>query len=129
MVSPFDYHCKVLEIVLDDENDLSERILKRQYRKFCLLYHPDKQNAVSSCKFVEISNAYEYLGKYMGYIDDDDYDDDEEAENVLNLNIKKTILHFPLLIYLFNIRYSFFLTHFSPTLPNIQQPALYAVLQ
>ena len=74
--------CETLNIVVENEDELTESILKKQYRKYCLLYHPDKQNTMTSCKFLEISKAYEYLGKYMGYIDDDDYyyDDYEEYE-------------------------------------------------
>ena len=56
-LSPFDYYCDILDIVVDDENELSEKILKRQYRKLCLLYHPDRHNTSSSCNFIEISNA------------------------------------------------------------------------
>ena len=102
-LSQFNYCCKLLDIVVDDENDLSETILKRQYRKFCLLYHPDKHNMESS-KFVEISNAYEFLGKYMGYIDDDDYNDDDhnnETDYIFDSNIQRIgnyIVHHSILL-------------------------------
>lgn len=81
-LSEYQESCKTLNIVVENEDELTETILKKQYRKYCLLYHPDKQNTITSCKFLEISKAYEYLGKYMGYIDDDDYyyDDYEEYE-------------------------------------------------
>ena len=81
-LTEYEESCKTLNIVVDNEDELTESILKKQYRKYCLLYHPDKQNTITSCKFLEISKAYEYLGKYMGYIDDDDYyyDDYEEYE-------------------------------------------------
>ena len=81
-LSAYEQSCKTLNIVVENEDELTESILKKQYRKYCLLYHPDKQNTITSCKFLEISKAYEYLGKYMGYIDDDDYyyDDYEEYE-------------------------------------------------
>jgi DnaJ-class molecular chaperone len=81
-LSEYEESCKTLNIVVENEDELTESILKKQYRKYCLLYHPDKQNTITSCKFIEISKAYEYLGKYMGYIDDDDYyyDDYEEYE-------------------------------------------------
>ncbi len=79
-LSEYEISCKILNIVVENEDELTEVILKKQYRKCCLLYHPDKQNTTSSCKFLEISNAYEYLGKYMGYIDDDDYIDDDYEE-------------------------------------------------
>jgi DnaJ-class molecular chaperone len=81
-LSEYEESCKTLNIVVENEDELTESILKKQYRKYCLLYHPDKQNTITSCKFLEISKAYEYLGKYMGYIDDDDYyyDDYEEYE-------------------------------------------------
>ena len=81
-LSEYKQSCETLNIVVENEDELTESILKKQYRKYCLLYHPDKQNTMTSCKFLEISKAYEYLGKYMGYIDDDDYcyDDYEECE-------------------------------------------------
>jgi DnaJ-class molecular chaperone len=81
-LSEYEQSCKILNIDIENEDELTEAILKKQYRKYCLLYHPDKQNTFTSCKFLEINKAYEYLGKYMGYIDDDDYyrDDDEDEE-------------------------------------------------
>lgn len=84
-LTEYEQSCKILNIVVDNEDELTESTLKKQYRKYCLLYHPDKQNTFTSCKFLEISKAYEYLGKYMGYMDDDDYCDDygeyEEYDN------------------------------------------------
>lgn len=75
-ITKYEYYCNVLNIVVSDENDLSESLLKRQYHKFCLLYHPDKKNInYSSRKFFEVSEAYDFLRKYMGFIDDDNYDD------------------------------------------------------
>ena len=86
-LSEYQESCKTLNIVVENEDELTETILKKQYRKYCLLYHPDKKNTTTSCKFLEISKAYEYLGKYMGYIDDDYYYDDyEECEEYNEIN-------------------------------------------
>ena len=48
--------CKILEI---NTNDLTKTILKKQYHKLALKYHPDK----NGCKenFQEINEAYSYL--------------------------------------------------------------------
>ena len=83
-LSEYEESCKTLNIVVENEDELTETILKKQYRKYCLLYHPDKKNTTTSCKFLEISKAYEYLGKYMGYIDDDYYYDDYEEYDEYN---------------------------------------------
>jgi DnaJ-class molecular chaperone len=93
-LSEYEKSCKILNIVVENEDELTESILKKQYRKYCLLYHPDKKNTFTSCKFLEISKAYEYLGKYMGYTDDDDYhyDDYEEYYDKYNENNGGTMI-------------------------------------
>ena len=86
-LSEYEQSCKTLNIVVENEDELTETLLKKQYRKYCLLYHPDKKNTITSCKFLEISKAYDYLGKYMGYVDDDYYYDDyEEYEEYNEIN-------------------------------------------
>ena len=83
------YHeyCSTLNIVVNNEDELTEFVLKKHYHKLCLVYHPDKlKDSSRSSKFQEINNAYNYLSKYMGYMDDDDYSDieiscDEEIWN------------------------------------------------
>ncbi len=86
-LSEYEHSCKILNIIVQNEDELTESILKKQYRKYCLLYHPDKNNTSTSCRFLEISKAYEYLGKYMGYIDDDyHYDDYEDYEEYNEIN-------------------------------------------
>jgi DnaJ domain len=73
----FQKSCNILKIV-NNEDELSESILKKHYHKLCLLYHPDKlKNTSPSTKFLEVNDAYNYLSKYMGYADDDDYSDIE----------------------------------------------------
>jgi len=54
--------CKILGIPEEDQYDIDEEVVKKQYRKYALLYHPDKNsNKDTAAKFVEIQNAYEYL--------------------------------------------------------------------
>ena len=36
------------------------------------MYHPDKQYTYKSFQFFDIGKAFEYLGIYMGSIDDDE---------------------------------------------------------
>jgi hypothetical protein len=68
--------CNNLQIV-DFNDEISEAMLKTQYRKMSLLYHPDKNRSDSSIKkFQEIHDSYEFLGKYLGYIDEDYYFDE-----------------------------------------------------
>jgi DnaJ-class molecular chaperone len=54
---------KALEILdISDTEELTESILKRQYRKMALIYHPDKNTSVDACiKFQEINDAYQFL--------------------------------------------------------------------
>lgn len=74
--------CKKLNISIDDEC-ISETTLKKQYRKMSLLYHPDKNKSGDAIQiFQEIHDSYEYLGKYLGYIDGDYYIDEYEEEKV-----------------------------------------------
>lgn len=97
MISNYEKSCRILNISTDNENDISSKILNRQYRKMSLLYHPDKNFNNTSEKFYEISNAYEYLEKYLGYIDDDNYydiEEEEEEEIHWSMNYKNRIFHF-----------------------------------
>lgn len=86
--SKYDKACEILNIQVENENEITEVKLTKHYRKMSLLYHPDKNKELDSTeKFREIFNSYEYLGKYLGYIDDDDYSDfdDEEYQNVTTI--------------------------------------------
>lgn len=83
----FQNSCKILKIDFENEDDLSESVLKKHYHKLCLIYHPDKLKQLSpSSDFLEVNNAYNYLSKYMGYADDDDYSDIEtDIETDINI--------------------------------------------
>jgi hypothetical protein len=55
--------CTILDI---ENNEITLEILKKQYRRKALQYHPDKNKSENaSSKFVEIRGAYEYLLKYL----------------------------------------------------------------
>lgn len=55
--------CSILDI---ENNEITVEILKKQYRRKALQYHPDKNKSEdASSKFVEIRGAYEYLLKYL----------------------------------------------------------------
>jgi hypothetical protein len=74
--------CKLLHLYEDENQDILEKTLIKQYRKLSLLYHPDKNKSFNSNeKFQEIHDAYEYLSKYLGYMDDD-LEEEVEVENL-----------------------------------------------
>lgn len=50
---------KTLEIDINDQ--LTEELIRTQYKKLALKYHPDKSGNNSAEKFIEIKNAYEFL--------------------------------------------------------------------
>jgi hypothetical protein len=57
---------KALDI-LEVREDVSEKDLKREYRKKLLLYHPDKNNSPdASAKFIAVQEAYAYLNRDNG---------------------------------------------------------------
>ena len=71
--------CSCLEI--DQDSEITDTILKRQYRRLALKYHPDKnKNNDSSDKFHMVKESYEYLMKFESYTDDDnDYFEESKA--------------------------------------------------
>lgn len=80
-ISKYEISCNILNIEVEDENDITEQLLKRKYHKCCLQYHPDKNKQITSKKFLEVNDAYDYLCKYLGYTDDDNYDDYDDYYN------------------------------------------------
>ena len=56
------------------ECQINREILRKNYFKCALQYHPDKQQESTSEKFNEIQEHYEILMKYYGYMDDDECD-------------------------------------------------------
>jgi hypothetical protein len=77
MESKYNEACDTLEICCKYDDDILETTLTKQYRKLSLIYHPDKNKSVNSSEeFQKINDAYQYLCKHLGYIDDDDYDYD-----------------------------------------------------
>jgi DnaJ-class molecular chaperone len=48
-ISEYEKSCNILNIVVDDENDITEAMLRKSYHRCCLMYHPDKNNEVTSC--------------------------------------------------------------------------------
>jgi hypothetical protein len=72
--------CKILGIVVVDEDEITETFLKKKYHKCCLLCHPDKNKGIGTLRFIEINGAYDYLNKYMGYTDDENYYDEQDDD-------------------------------------------------
>jgi hypothetical protein len=93
--------CRCLD--LPENNDpIDIDVIKRQYRIKALTYHPDKnKDPMASSKFQEIHDAYEYIMKKEGHMEDDvddnpfsydDYDDDTSSyKNIFILFLKKIL--------------------------------------
>ena len=74
--------CSILEI---ENNEVTVEILKKQYRRKALLYHPDKNKSPDAAnKFIEINTAYEYLLKYL---DQDVHDEKNNLSKNTYVNI------------------------------------------
>jgi len=67
--------CKILHI--DNDDEITIDILKKQYRINALRYHPDKNiEEDTTKKFQEIQSAYEYLSHKI--TNDESFDMDNE---------------------------------------------------
>ena len=63
------------------ENQINREVLRKQYFKKALQYHPDKNNKNTTEQFNEVQEQYETLMKYYGYMDDDEYDIEVEESD------------------------------------------------
>jgi preprotein translocase subunit Sec63 len=81
-ITEYEKCCKILGIVGIDEDEITETFLKRKYHKCCLEYHPDKNRGIGNFRFIEVNGAYDYLNKYMGYSDDENYDDEQNDDDI-----------------------------------------------
>ena len=89
--------CNILDIdpkdVEQTEQNEAYGCIKNKYRRLALIYHPDKNKATDAInKFREIQEAYEYIIKYQGFEDDDEYDElvDEPQNNNQSNNTDQT---------------------------------------
>ena len=72
--------CELLDIAPNEQICPSK--LKRQYRLKALLYHPDKNRSDDATfNFQKVHEAYEYLLHCDGYMGDNMFNDDDDAEN------------------------------------------------
>jgi hypothetical protein len=68
---------------IDNTEEITIDLIKKQYRTLALKYHPDKNpDPTAVSKFQQINESYEFLMKHKNFIDSDSDDpDSEETEN------------------------------------------------
>ena len=75
---------------MDNMNNIDEKMLRRCYHKAALKNHPDKNSSLESHKkFQEIRDAYDFVCKYHGFLDDEDGEEDydEDQEEQIDVNV------------------------------------------
>jgi hypothetical protein len=77
--------CSLLDIPNENRNPLNKEIVKKQYRRKALQYHPDKNSGENATmEFLEIKEAYQYL-------ENDDMDESIDYENDLFSFLKQSL--------------------------------------
>ena len=77
--------CSILDIPNENRNPLNKEIVKKQYRRKALQYHPDKNSGENAtAEFLLIKEAYHYL-------ESDDVDDSIDYENDLFSFLKQSL--------------------------------------
>ena len=68
------------------------RELRKQYRKLCLKYHPDKNGGDQDCvaKFQQVQNAYVILSDDLDENSDDDLEPDYEDQDIMAFKMPNT---------------------------------------
>jgi hypothetical protein len=91
----FTYETACVKLGLSCENDVSMKELKRAYHKKALQYHPDKNaDNYAEDEFKSIYEAYEYVMKENGYMDDDTMMHAMEHANTGNQEEKESSIPF-----------------------------------
>ena len=75
----FSKACNTLDIPIDHRNPLNKEVVKKQYHRKALQYHPDKNKGDNSTsEFLLIKEAYHYLDntKYNDFFENSNYESD-----------------------------------------------------
>lgn len=84
-------NCDAVKVLLDIDlsEDVPVEIVKKQYHKRALQFHPDKNKSVGAAdQFRLVQEAYEYAMKYQGYLEDSDMDLEADSE----VHVGQTVL-------------------------------------
>lgn len=80
---------KAREILEIHTNEITEIIVKKQYRIMALKYHPDKNRSINAVEeFQNIQSAYDYL---MRELDTPYFKDDTDFDTILNLFLESVL--------------------------------------
>lgn len=83
--------CDAVKVLLDIDlsEDVPVEIVKKQYHKRALQFHPDKNKSLGAAdQFRLVQEAYEYAMKYQGYLEDSDMDLEADSE----VHVGQTVL-------------------------------------
>lgn len=83
--------CDAVKVLLDIDlsEDVPMEIVKKQYHKRALQFHPDKNKCADAAdQFRLVQEAYEYAMKYQGYLEDSDMDLEADSE----VHVGQTVL-------------------------------------
>jgi len=119
--------CKILQI---SHNEITHILIKHQYYKLSLIHHPDKNNKPhnSNDKFIEITQAYEYLTQHINHNSHLNYQDNS---HYIHPDIYICTYFLEIIFYFLNdkLKLSTKLKRFIATLPHNELNKLKNILK